>query len=352
MALFLLPGLQFQIHAPVSDARRIRACSMRDQFAEPLAVPGHHFGQQQRVDGGVALGQIQLGADAAAFFAAQQDVALEHQLADVLEADRRLRELSGQNFAAILSIILVVEKVFATSPAILRVPARCQNRIEKIWWGVMNVPSRSIAPMRSPSPSARKAGVVFARKHGLAQRGDVRLDGLRIHAAEKRIAGAANFIAGDAVGASSVRAAGRAPRRAWDRQRSGTSRRASAPNPPASRWYRDRACEHRANGSDPLRGGRGGTPSRSTTASSFSICATIEGRRRTAVAGLELQPFQRAGLWLAVIMNSAGRAALPHQQRNRRRRTGASPRATPACPSSATVSAAARAKRSEPKRVS
>ena len=58
------------------------------------------------------------------------------------------------NFAAILSSIFVDENVFATSPGIPRVPARCQSRIEKIWCGVINVPSRSIAPMRSPSPSA------------------------------------------------------------------------------------------------------------------------------------------------------------------------------------------------------
>ncbi len=67
-----------------------------DEFAEGFAMPGHDFGQQQRDDGGVALGQIKLGADAAGLFAAQQDVALEHQLADVLESDGHFMHAAGR----------------------------------------------------------------------------------------------------------------------------------------------------------------------------------------------------------------------------------------------------------------
>jgi len=44
-----------------------------------------------------------------------------------------------------------------------------------------------------------EADIVFAREDGFSERVDVRLDGLGMSAAEKRIARAANFVAGDAV---------------------------------------------------------------------------------------------------------------------------------------------------------
>ena len=69
----------------------------------------------------------------------------------------------------------------------------------------------------------REARVVAAVDHRAAQRLDVRLDRLRIHAAEKRIARAANFVASRFRGGGKARAAGRAPRRASDRSRNGIS---------------------------------------------------------------------------------------------------------------------------------
>ena len=50
----------------------------------------------------------------------------------------------------------------------------------------------------------REAGVEFALRHGASQRGDVRLNGFRIHAAEERIARAANFFANDFVAAEKI----------------------------------------------------------------------------------------------------------------------------------------------------
>ena len=57
------------------------------QFAERFAVPSHQLCEQQRGYGGVAFGKIQAGADSAAFLAADQDILLEHQLANVFESD-------------------------------------------------------------------------------------------------------------------------------------------------------------------------------------------------------------------------------------------------------------------------
>src|ERR1700691_248463 len=61
----------------------------RDQLAQALAVPGHHFRKQKGAYGCVALRKMQFRSDAAAFLAAQQDVTLEHAVADVLEPDGR-----------------------------------------------------------------------------------------------------------------------------------------------------------------------------------------------------------------------------------------------------------------------
>src|SRR5579864_6114794 len=58
-----------------------------NKFTEGLAMPGHDFGKQKGADGGVAFGQIELGADTTGLFASQQNIALEHNLADVLESD-------------------------------------------------------------------------------------------------------------------------------------------------------------------------------------------------------------------------------------------------------------------------
>ncbi len=92
---FFLPRLQFEIDAAVMMLAEF-GMKLRDQLAERFSVPRHHFGQQQRHHRCIALGQIQFGADPPGFFAAQQDVALEHQLADIFEADGRLKHLTAE----------------------------------------------------------------------------------------------------------------------------------------------------------------------------------------------------------------------------------------------------------------
>src|SRR5579885_3237577 len=59
-------------------------------------MPGHQFGEKKRGNRSVALRQVEAGADAAAFFAAKQNILLEHELADVLEADRHLVEFAAE----------------------------------------------------------------------------------------------------------------------------------------------------------------------------------------------------------------------------------------------------------------
>ena len=95
MARSFCPGLSSRSIAPVMMLAEFRL-KLRDEFSQGFPVPRHHFHEQQRHHGGVALGQIKFRADAARLFSAQQNVALQHQFADVLEADRRLEYFAAE----------------------------------------------------------------------------------------------------------------------------------------------------------------------------------------------------------------------------------------------------------------
>src|SRR6266436_5461786 len=87
----------------------------------------------------------------------------------------------------------VTEKVFAMSPG--KVPdEECQNLVG-IDENAVAVDSADAVPI----PVGAETGVVLAGSHGLTQRFDVRLDRFRMHAAETRIARAADFVAGNSV---------------------------------------------------------------------------------------------------------------------------------------------------------
>ncbi len=53
-----------------------------DKLAQGLAFLGHDVGEKQGVEQAVALGQVALEADAAGLFAAHDDFALQHEVAD------------------------------------------------------------------------------------------------------------------------------------------------------------------------------------------------------------------------------------------------------------------------------
>ena len=66
------------------------------QLAKRFAVPGHQLRQEQRRNRSVAFGDVEVGANAAAFFPADQNVLLEHQLTDVFEADGRFVKCAAE----------------------------------------------------------------------------------------------------------------------------------------------------------------------------------------------------------------------------------------------------------------
>ena len=62
----------------------------RDDLGERPAVVRDRFRDEEAGEDAVALGHEGAEADAAALLAADEHVAREHQVGDVLEADRRL----------------------------------------------------------------------------------------------------------------------------------------------------------------------------------------------------------------------------------------------------------------------
>ena len=96
MAFCFCCGLNIQIDAAVVIFAKFGVQSS-EQLAEGFTVPGHQLGEEESGDGGVAFGKMEAGAEAAAFFAADEDVLFEHQLADVFEADGDFVELAAES---------------------------------------------------------------------------------------------------------------------------------------------------------------------------------------------------------------------------------------------------------------
>src|SRR5690348_15780900 len=75
---FFLPGAQLEVHAPVVMLAEFLVQHFH-QFAEPLSVPRHHFGEEQSADRRITLRQIHFRRESTAFFPAQQDVRSEER---------------------------------------------------------------------------------------------------------------------------------------------------------------------------------------------------------------------------------------------------------------------------------
>src|SRR5260370_30272476 len=94
-SFFLLAWFQIEIGAAVMILAEFRM-ERREHFSQRFAMPGHQFRKEKRGNRGVALRQVEVGTDAAAFLAAYQNVLFEHQFAAVFEADEGFREVSAE----------------------------------------------------------------------------------------------------------------------------------------------------------------------------------------------------------------------------------------------------------------
>src|ERR1051325_4304207 len=169
-----------------------------EKFAERFAVPGHEFGEKKRGDGGVTLGEIEAEADAAAFFAADQNILFEHEFADVFEADGNFVQLAIEFFGELVnqfgdgkSFGDITGKIAHSG----EVPNEKREDLMRVDEGAVAVDCADAVAVAVGG----KAGVVFSGEDSLAEGGDVRLDGFRMNAAEAWVARAANFVAMDAV---------------------------------------------------------------------------------------------------------------------------------------------------------
>ena len=195
--LFFLAGFEIEVNAAVMIFAEFLVKS-GEELAESLSMPSHEFGEEQRGDGGIAFGEIHAGADAAAFFATDENILLEHELADVFEADGDFVEVAivfcgefvdefgdGESFGDFAFELTGADEV----------PDEEREDLMGIDEGAVAIDRADAVAVAVSS----KADVVLAGEDGLAERIDVRLDGFGVSAAEKRVARAADFIAGDAV---------------------------------------------------------------------------------------------------------------------------------------------------------
>src|SRR5580704_3788778 len=199
---FLLAVFHVQVHAVVIVFAEF-GLQRRYEFAEALSVPGHHFGEEQRIHCRVALGQVQFGSDAPAFFAAKEDVAFQHAVADVFEANGSFPDLAVELRSDLVDHFCGGKSFCHRAFEFARAGEMPQQDRENL----VRVDERAVAVHRADAVGIaiqREASVELAFDHGALQRGDVRFNRLGIYATEKRIARAANFFTGDFVAAEQV----------------------------------------------------------------------------------------------------------------------------------------------------
>src|SRR5260370_31280267 len=189
---FLLAGLQIEIDATIVILAEFR-CKRRQQLAKRLTVPGHQFRKQERRNCGGPLGDVQTGADAAAFFAANQNVLFEHQLANVLESNRRLMELSPEFCGELVNQLGNGE----CSCDVSRQVASSREMPDEQRKDLMRMHERSVAVKGADAGSiaiGAQASVAFSGTHGLPQRFDMRIERFWMDALETRTAPEAHMI--------------------------------------------------------------------------------------------------------------------------------------------------------------
>src|SRR5579871_3907906 len=141
---------------------------------------------------------MEFDADPARFLAADQDVLLKHQLANVFEPDRNLVHVSSESRSDLIDQ-LGGGKGFGYVASELAGARKMPQQNRK------NLVRRNESPIAIhgadavPIAIGGKAGGVLTAAQRLPQRGHVRLDRLGVDAAEQRIMRAANFVAVHAV---------------------------------------------------------------------------------------------------------------------------------------------------------
>src|SRR6185437_9543356 len=136
----------------------------------------------------------------AAFFAAQQDVAFEHPVADIFEADRRLPDFAAEELRNLVYHFRGGKRLRHVAAQ----PARPREMPQQDGKNLVRCDERSIRVHRADAiriAIERESRAIAPAAHGAPQRLHMGFDWLRVHAAEERIARAADLVALDAVAA-------------------------------------------------------------------------------------------------------------------------------------------------------
>ena len=166
----------------------------------------------------------------------------------------------------------------------------------------------------------REPRVVAARAHRLAQGLDVRLDRLRIHAAEKRIALAADFSGLDSVAAKQL--AQQASSRSVHRINQEAELRSSQTVPIHETGERLEIWSAHVERMNQIIARRKRGNSVAQDSREFLLHLRNDGgRRRTSVTRLQFHSVPAIRIVARRDLDSAGGASLPHEQGNRGRRT-------------------------------
>src|SRR5580704_12798518 len=166
-------------------------------------MPRHQLCKKQSRDGGIALGEVQAGTDAAALFSANENILLEHQLANVFEADGNFVQLAVEFRRKLVDQFCDGESFGDVAWEV----ARSRKVPDEEREDLVRIDERTVAIDGADAIAVAvraKACVIFSRENRLTQRCDVRLYGFRMRAAEKGIARAADFVAGDAVASKEI----------------------------------------------------------------------------------------------------------------------------------------------------
>ena len=140
-----------------------------EQFAERFAVPGHELGKEERGNSGVPLGEIEARADAAAFFAADQDVLLEHKLANIFKTDGDFVEFAAEFGGEFVDEFGDAERFGDVAGQIARTGKVPDEKREDL----VRVDERAVAIDGADAVAiavGAEAGVVFSGEDGFAKR--------------------------------------------------------------------------------------------------------------------------------------------------------------------------------------
>ena len=168
-----------------------------DKLAQGFAFLRHDVGKKQGIEKTVALGQVALEADTSGFFAAHDDFALQHVVADELEADAVLDQLAAVFFADAIQHFCRIECArHGARPALaFEYPAE-QNRKNLVW-----IDEVAVLVGRADAigvPVGAEAGVALIRDDCFAKGANMWLDRLGIDAGKQRIDVTANLHVVDA----------------------------------------------------------------------------------------------------------------------------------------------------------